>query len=476
MRHLLFFVLFLGLSVLETHGQTQPFEITFGSNDYGEKAVSVRQLDNRDIYVGGFGTVNSTVNIQFLLSKVSPAGTVLWTNDYGLGNQDYCNYMNILPDSTKFIFAGYTDDGTNNLEGIVMLIDSAGTELWSQTHNFPATNENYHFIESTSDGGFIAAGWQTDSSGSNDAYLVKLDPNGMISWTKKFGGNSNEYAQMVHQTSDGGYIMVVDALSFSNNNLYDIWLIKTDSNGNMEWDLVIGDTGQVNGSQSVIICANGDYLVTGESTIDQTFLFDFTLARVSPAGQLKWFRNLGGATGTDAAFGALELNPNKIVMTGYTTTNSANLLPLDVAIFVVDSMGFELGRSYFGFNSIDIGYDIQPSQDGGLLVAGVSKSSQSDDLYLLSISQEGALTATELSETPGPRVYPNPVGAGAPIFFTKSVTNATLNLYDLQGRLIASEIATTPFKHSWKNAPSPGVYLLVVQGESERWTRKIVVN
>jgi hypothetical protein len=42
--------------------------------------------------------------------------------------------------------------------------------------------------------------------------------------------------------------------------------------------------------------------------------------------------------------------------------------------------------------------------------------------------------------------------------------------------LIASEIATTPFKHSWKNAPSPGVYLLVVQGKSERWTRKIVVN
>lgn len=453
---------------------TQPFELTFGSNAFNEKAKSVRQTADRYIFAGGYGDVSASGNVDFSLSKISPSGNTMWTQYYGSQVNEYCNYMNMTADSTHFIFCG-NSEGTQSMDGRVMLTDTAGNEVWSQVHNISSTNENYHYIEPTDDGGFIACGFRTDSAGSNDAYLAKMNSTGAIEWSKRYGGGSNDYAQMVHQTADGGYILVCDALSFSSVNNYDIWLIKTDSQGDVEWDVLIGDSTLVNGSQAVLICENGDYLVTGESTVDATFLFDFTFAMVSPTGQLKWYTYIGGV-GSDAAFGVYESNPNRFVATGYSTTNSNNTLPLDLATIVIDSMGNEVGRNYYGGPSIDIGYDIQPSHDGGILIAGVRKSTFGDDYYILSLQEETVDGIWTLDEH-GRKitVYPNP-NMGNLIRFQEVINNGTIYIYGIDGREIEQSALQNTDSYQFTNQLSSGLYHIVILTDKERFNGKFVIR
>jgi len=102
-----------------------------------------------------------------------------------------------------------------------------------------------HSIQQTSDGGYIVAGWtySNDSDvygnhGWRDIWVVKLDENGNIQWQKCLGGSDSDKAYSIQQTSDGGYI--VAGLAYSNNgDVYgnhgesDMWIVKLDENGNL---------------------------------------------------------------------------------------------------------------------------------------------------------------------------------------------------------------------------------------------------
>ncbi|MCX6012698.1 MAG: hypothetical protein NTV30_04690, partial [Chloroflexi bacterium] len=91
-------------------------------------------------------------------------------------------------------------------------------------------------VKQTSDGGYITAGY-TNSKGAGgfDVWLVKSDANGTLQWDKTFGGTGSDYSYSVQQTADGGY--VISGFTYSKGNgASDIWLIKTDSSGNLTWD------------------------------------------------------------------------------------------------------------------------------------------------------------------------------------------------------------------------------------------------
>src|SRR5207247_781050 len=106
--------------------------------------------------------------------------------------------------------------------------DTIGDTLWTKTFGGIYDDEAL-FVNQTTDGGYIIAGWTSSfgAGGWDDVYLVRTDANGDSLWTKTYGGVNGDVAWSVQQTTDGGFIITGGTSSFGSGG-YDVYLIKTD--------------------------------------------------------------------------------------------------------------------------------------------------------------------------------------------------------------------------------------------------------
>ena len=133
--------------------------------------------------------------------------------------------------------------------------------LWTQTYG-GMDREIGHSVYHTTDGGYIIAG-MTESlgAGSADVYLLKTDANGDTLWTKTFGGSDYDYGYAVQQTTDGGFIVVGETESFGEGS-YNVYLIRTDENGDTLWTKTYGGSGYEYG-KSVLQTHDEGFIITG---------------------------------------------------------------------------------------------------------------------------------------------------------------------------------------------------------------------
>jgi hypothetical protein len=95
----------------------------------------------------------------------------------------------------------------------------------------------------TSDGGYAIAGYtKSFGAGEADVYVVKLDANGNLQWTKTIGGTKRDVGSSLIQTSDGGYAIAGYTKSFGVGGA-DVYVVKLDANGNLQWTKTIGGPG-----------------------------------------------------------------------------------------------------------------------------------------------------------------------------------------------------------------------------------------
>jgi len=106
-------------------------------------------------------------------------------------------------------------------------VDANGDTLWARTFGGASGDVGYS-VQPTSDGGYIVSG-STDSSGAGaqDVWLIKTDPDGNELWNKTFGGTSVDRGYSVQETSDLGYIITGDTYSYGADD-GDVWLVKTE--------------------------------------------------------------------------------------------------------------------------------------------------------------------------------------------------------------------------------------------------------
>ncbi|MFA5032388.1 MAG: T9SS type A sorting domain-containing protein [bacterium] len=245
------------------------------------------------------------------------------------------------------------------------LFASAPDTLWTRTYG-GLENDGGTSVQQTSDGGFVLAG-TTESFGAGyyDVYLIRIDSLGDTLWTKTFGGTYGDLGYSIQQTSDGGFIIAGTTSSFGTGG-YDVYLIRTNSSGDTLWTKTFGGTNEEAGF-SVQQTSDDGFIIVGYTQSFGTGGADVYLIRTDSLGNTLWTRTIGGA-GRDVGYSVQQTKDGGVIIAGWTSSFGAG--QEDAYLIRTDSLGDTLWTRTFGGVYGDYGYSVKQTSDGGFVVTG----------------------------------------------------------------------------------------------------------
>jgi Tol biopolymer transport system component len=280
-----------------------------------------------------------------------------------------------------YVMVGDTNSiGAGELDIYLIKTDVNGNKLWEKTFG-GASEEFGDYVQQTSDGGYIIAAFtESFGAGNFDVYLIKTDSNGNKLWEKTFGGVDEEWGHAVQETTDGGYIISGLTESFGAGDR-DVYLIKTDANGNKLWEKTFGDTGSESGYR-VQQTTDGGYIIAGKTNSFGAGDFDFYLIKTNDSGNKLWEKTFGGV-GRDAAQSVQQTTDGGYIIAGLTESFGAG--EGDVYFIKTDENGNKLWEKTFGGSKLDGGVSAQQTTDGAYIIAGGTYSfgAGDADVYLI---------------------------------------------------------------------------------------------
>ena len=352
------------------------------SNDnFSETGFCIRQTSD-----GGYIVVGSAQSYDWemsassyvLMIKIDAAGEVQWNKLFpGLGLA--MGYSFVETNDSGFIITGITADSETYSSSLLLLkTDGNGNQLWQKTITVGDNCFGYS-LQNTSDGGYIITGASYDYSFYNLCILlVKTDANGNLQWNQTFDAGEYDVGLSVQQTNDGGFILAGHTLSYSSDDISSkSILIKTSSNGTQEWNKTIG-IGNETYLYSLALTADNKYIATGYTATYDDFNSPFStlLIKIDDDGNEEWNKTIGpfysgGASiqrTADNGFIITGVQYNVDFMALDVDYSSYNLA--DVFLVKVDEAGNEQWNETYDVDMYDIALFVQQTKDNGYIITG----------------------------------------------------------------------------------------------------------
>lgn len=310
-----------------------------------------------------------------------------WNSTFGGPGHEVGGPISKTPDG-GYLLTGMTESNGAG-EGDLWLVkaDRNGTKLWDRTYGGGGVDVGESVLVA-GDGGCVVAGYTTSfGAGGRDVWLVKADPEGNLEWDRAFGGPGDEAAWSVEEADDGGYVVVGWTDSYGIGKV-DLWILKVDASGTEEWNRTIGGPGDDEGL-AVAATRDGGYVVAGRTTSFGAGGSDGWLLKTDGSGKKEWARSFGGY-GDDGLSSVLEMEDG-YVGAGYS--NSFGSGDYDVWLVKADPLGEEVWNRTMGTAAGDFGNSVKMTEDGGYILAGwtsrAGTRASPDDALLLKTDSEG---------------------------------------------------------------------------------------
>ena len=396
--------LFVLLFALSGFSQ-QRWERTYG--DVGDDiGYSVQQTQDGGYIITGWTRAVGNFS-QVYLIKTDAFGDTLWTRTYGGPRGDAGNSVQMTRDE-GYIIVGGTDSFGDSYQVYLVKTNSSGDTLWTRAYGGPGTDVGEEVVQ-TQDGGYIVVGHTTSFWDRWQIYLLRIDASGNAEWGRSFGGTRDEYGYSVQPTQDGGFIVAGSTVSFG--NIWKVYLIKTNGQGDTLWTRTYGGTGSEYG-YSVKPTQEGGYVFTGQSSSfgngEQVYL-----VKTNGQGDTLWTRTYGGAN-SERGNCVCQTSDGGYIVAGSTVSfGNSN----QVYLIKTNGQGDTIWTRIYGGLDQDVGYSVQQTQDGGFIVAGYTRSFGAGgyDVYLIKTDANGNVRVDEEQSDPrcriqdaGLKIHPNP--------------------------------------------------------------------
>ena len=367
---------------------------------------------------------------------------------------------------------------------LTTILQAQPNAIWIRT--FGGINSDYgRSIQQVFNDGYIIIGTTASFGDNNDVWLIKTDVQGNKEWDKTFGGSNDDFGSCIQQTIDGGYIIVGWTNSFGGGN-NDAWLIKTDVQGNKEWDKTFGGNDTDIG-YSVQQTIDGGYIITGWTRSFGLGNNDVWLIKTDVQGNEEWNKPLGGNL-FERGYSVQQTIDGGYIIAGWT--NSFGDGNYDVWLIKTDTEGNEEWNKLFGGSDSDRGYSVQQTENAEYVITGWTKSfgNGNNDAWLIKVENPIA----KIKESYIPHIfvfhqnYPNPFNPTTSLAYVLPKDElVNITIYDMMGRKIktlVNDSQTAGYKSiQWnatndRNEPvSAGLYLYTIQAGEFRQTKKMIL-
>ncbi len=383
------------------HAQVR-FARTYGGTS-GDWANSVRQTSDGGYILAGPTTSFGVGSADAFLIKTDAYGNVQWAKTYGTLTLDEFTSVQQTSDG-GYIAAGYTDFCNTGLPDIFLIkTDANGNLQWAKIYCGPyGYGDVANSVQQTSDGGYILAGITNSYAfiGTRDsAFLIKTDANGNIIWAKTYHLLYRTWGYSVQQTSDGGYIMS----GYTHDSIAYAFLIKTDANGNVIWAKTYGGIFNIMDVSNVSQTSDGGYIVAGRIEATTATMYDVFLIKTDASGNIQWAKVYGG-TNWDGAFSVQQTLDGGYILAGYT--NSFGAGGYDPFLIKTDANGNIQWAKTYGGTGHDMFYHVQQTSDGGYIATGYTYSfgAGSIDAFLIKTDANGNIGSCGIVRNASPFV------------------------------------------------------------------------
>ncbi|HMT27436.1 MAG TPA: hypothetical protein PKD96_03965, partial [Candidatus Absconditabacterales bacterium] len=215
--------------------------------------------------------------------KTDSLGNLQWQKSYGGSYRDYLNDVKQTSDG-GYVVVGTANSSDGDVVGShgggdcwLLKLSSTGVIQWQKSIGSDSDDDGIG-IEKTSDGGYIVLGCSAANNGdisgnhgAHDYWIIKLDDLGNLQWEKSYGGSANDLARSFSKTSDGGYIITGYTesndgdITTLNKGYSDIWIVKIDSLGVIQWQKSYGGSGY-DDPTSISQTSDGGYIFSASSS------------------------------------------------------------------------------------------------------------------------------------------------------------------------------------------------------------------
>lgn len=357
---------------------------TYGTED-DQWISSIAQTPDGGYVVAGI-TEESIVGSWII--RLDPEGEVIWHKRYGDAGNHYIYSVQPLPDG------GFVSAGTSIRPGeinffYVSKLDGQGEVIWYRQYG-RSTGDRANCIRLTEDRGYIVAGetWGHAESEA-DFWVLKLQPDGEISWQKAYGGPGYEDALSIGRTADGGFIVMGYSDSFGEGP-EDIWVLKLDGEGNIMWQRIYGEPGIDEMGSSIHQTFDGGYIMAGGTGLLTELGPDIIVLKLGREGDVVWAKTYG-TDYWDHARSVVQTGDGGYVVAGETYSFGAG--DMDVWIVKMGGSGDILWQKTYGGTGEDRPGAVIETVDGGLAVAGSTCSfgAGERDFWVLKMDGEGSI-------------------------------------------------------------------------------------